>query len=50
MPIHNDDKEPFRKCTEIWNKTTELVGINNAKDFVETTSDDGNEFIVVDVH
>ena len=37
MPIHNDDKELFRKCREIWNKITELIGINNAKDFVETT-------------
>ena len=50
MPIHNDDKELFRKCTETWNKITELVGINNAKDFVETTLDDGDEFIMADVH
>ena len=50
MLIHNDDKECFRKCREIWNKITELIRINNAKDFVETTLDDGNEFIMVDVH
>ena len=35
--IYNDDKEFFRKCREIWNKIIELIGINNAKDFIETT-------------
>ena len=50
MPIHSDDKELFRKCREIWNKITELIGINNAKDFVKTNLDDGDEFIMVDVH
>ena len=50
MPIHNDDKELFRNCREIWNKITELIGINNAKDFAETTLDDGDEIIMVDVH
>ena len=40
----------FRKCREIWNKITELIGVNNAQDFVETTLDDGDEFIMVDVH
>ena len=50
MHIHSDDKELFRKCREIWNKITELIGINNAQDFVETTLDDGDEFIMVDVH
>ena len=50
MPIHNDDKELFRKCRETWNKITELIGINNAPDFVETNLDDGDEFIMVDVH
>ena len=49
MPIHSDDKELFRKCREIWNKITELIGINNAPDFVETTLDDGDEFIMKDV-
>ena len=49
MPIHSDDKELFRKCREIWNKITELTDINNAPDFVETTLDDGDEFIMVDV-
>ena len=49
VPIHSDDKELFRKCREIWNKITELIGINNAPDFVETTLDDGDEFIMKDV-
>ena len=48
MSIHSDDKKCFRKCREIWNKITELIGINNAPDFVETTSDDGDEFIMED--
>ena len=39
IPIHSDDKELFRKCREIWNKITELIGINNPRDFVETDSD-----------
>ena len=34
-PIHSDDKELFRKCREIWNKITELIGINNAQESVE---------------
>ena len=49
MPIPSDDKELFRKCREIWNKITEFIGVNNAQDFVETTLDDGDEFIMVDV-
>ena len=39
MYIHSDDKELFRKCREIWNKITELTGINN-EDCVETALDD----------
>ena len=50
MPIHGDDKELFRKCREIWNKITALIGINDTRDFVETTEDDDNEYIMVDVH
>ena len=50
MFIYNDDKEFFRKCREIWNKIIELIGINNAKDFVKNTIDDDDEFIMVDVH
>ena len=33
MPIHSDDKELFRKCREIWNKITELIGINNTQEY-----------------
>ena len=48
--IHSDDKELFRKCREIWNKTTELIGIDNPTDFVETTlNDNADEFIMVHV-
>ena len=49
MYIHSDDKELFRKCREIWNKITELIGINN-EDFVETALDDGDKYIEVNVH
>ena len=51
MFIHNDDKEFFRKCREIWNKIIELIGINNPGDFVETAlDDDADELIAADVH
>ena len=51
VPIYSNDKELFRKCREIWNKITELIGINNPRDFVETDLDyDDDEFIMVDVH
>ena len=47
--IYNDDKELFGKCREIWNKITELIGINDPRDFVETDSDyDDDKFITVD--
>ena len=41
----NDDKELSKKIREIWSKIIELIGINSAPDFVQTTLDDGNEFI-----
>ena len=51
MSIQSDDKELFRKIREIWNKIIELIGINNAKDFVKNTIDDDfDEFITVDLH
>ena len=50
MYVHNNDKKLFRKCREIWNRVAELIGINNAEDFVETALDDGDEIIAVDVH
>ena len=44
-------KNFFKKCREISNKITKVIGINNAKDFVENTKDDdADEFIMVDVH
>ena len=50
MFIHNDDKECFRKCREIWNTITELIGITNAPDFVETSLDGNEEFITAYAH
>ena len=50
MPIHSDDKELFRKCREIWNKITELIGIDDPTDFVQTTLDnDEGEFIMLKI-
>ena len=50
VPIHSNDKELFRKCREIWNKITELIGIDDPTDFVETTLDDNeDEFIMLEV-
>ena len=43
MSIQSNDKELFKKCREIWNKIIELIGINNAKDFVKYTIDDADE-------
>ena len=39
----------FEKCREIWYSITELIGINNAPNFVKTTSND-DEFVLADVH
>ena len=48
--IYNDHKESFKKCRQIWNTITELIGINDPRDFVETDSYyDDDEFIMVDV-
>ena len=49
MYIHNDDKEFFRKCREIWNKIIALIGINNPIDFVDSDDHD-DEFIMADVY
>ena len=50
MSIQSDDKELFRKIREIWNKIIELIGINNANDFVKNTIDAAaDEFVMVDV-
>ena len=44
MFIHSDDKKLFRKCREIQNKITEVIGTNNAGYFVETNLED-DEFL-----
>ena len=33
VPIESNDEEFFIKCREIWNKITELIGINNPHKF-----------------
>ena len=51
MSIQSNNKEPFKTCREIWNTIIELIGINNAKDFVKNTIDnDADEFIMVEIH
>ena len=47
--IYSDDKKLFKKCREIWNRLTKLIGINNAEDFVRTDFY-SDEFIMADVH
>ena len=50
VSIDSDDKYLFKKCREIWNKITELIGIDDPTDFVETTLDDNeDEFIMLEV-
>ena len=49
-PIHSDDKELLKKCREIWNQITQLIGINSTPYFIETNLDDDDEFIMMDVH
>ena len=50
MSIYSDDNDFFRKCREIWNKITELIGIDDPTNFIETTLDDNeNEFIMLEV-
>ena len=51
MSIQSNDKELFKKFSEIWNRIIELMGINNTKGFVKNTIDDDNdEFIMVNAH
>ena len=45
VPFESNGEEFFRKRDEIWNKITELIGINNSHDFIEN-DDDENEFIM----
>ena len=50
MSIYSDDNDFFRKCREIWNKITELIGIDDPTDFVQTTLDnDEGEFIMLKI-
>ena len=49
MLIYNDGKEFFRKCTEVWHKIIELIGINNHIYFLKADDDD-ELFIMADVH
>ena len=50
VSITSDDKELFKKLREIWNRITEIIGINNAPNFVQTTLDGVSELIMVDIH
>ena len=47
MLIYNDGKEFFRKCTEIWYKIIELIGINNCIYFLK--ADDDDELFIIAV-
>ena len=50
MSIYSDDNDFFRKCREIWNKITELIGIDDPTNFAQTTLDDNeDEFIILNV-
>ena len=47
--IRSNNKELFRKITEIWNKIIELIGVNNANDYVRNT-EYGDEYITTNVY
>ena len=47
VPFESNGEECFRKRDEIWNKITDLIGINNSHDFIEN-DDDENEFIMLE--
>ena len=47
--IRSNDKELFRKIREIWNKIIELIGVNNANDYVRNT-EYGDEHITTNVY
>ena len=49
MPIESNDKELFEKIREIWNEIIELIGINNAIDFVKNIRHNDGDFIMVKV-
>ena len=43
--IENSDEGFFETMREIWNKTTELLNVNNAEDFIQYTLDDNSKYI-----
>ena len=50
ISIQSDDKKLFREIRAIGNKIIEIMGINNAKNFIQTALDGDDEFIMVDIH
>ena len=48
MLIYNDDRYFFRKCIEIWDKISELIGVNNHIYFLKA-GDNDELFIMADV-
>ena len=47
--IKRNDRELSRKIREIWNKIIELIGINNANDYVRNT-EYGDEYTTTNIH
>ena len=48
LKIKSDDEELFKKLREIWNRIPEIIGINNAPDFVkQITLDNADDFIMI---
>ena len=47
MSIESNGKELFEKIREIWNEIIELIGINNARDFVKNIRHNDGDFIMV---
>ena len=43
-------KNFLKKLRQIWNRTDEIIGINNVPNFVKTALDNADKFIMVDVH
>ena len=50
VSIQSNAKKLFKKLRKIWNRIIKIIGINNANDFVQTTLDDGSEFVMVNIH
>ena len=43
-------KNFLKKLRQIWNRTAEIIGINNVPNFVKTALNNADKFIMVDVH